>query len=224
MKKQTLKLLASLLVVGLTASAQAQSSINTIANWNGSASVYSFGLPNTATYGQTITAPLTGSVLKDFSFELNVPATCTFKAYVYGWNGLEATGTSLYTSQVLSTAGTGFEQVTINTGNLNLTAGANYVLFLSTSEVPTSSGTGGWGQPGGNFYSGGQFVFINNGTTPSQWTSIPWSQNFFGTDFLGAGGDLAFTANFAVTPAPEPSTLAMAALGGLSLLLFRKRK
>jgi hypothetical protein len=206
------------MIAGLAASAQAQSSINTIVDWNGSASVFDFGLPNTATYGQTITAPLTGSVLTDFSFELNVPATCTFKAYVYAWNGIEASGGALYTSQVLSTAGTGYEQVTINTGNLNLTPGGNYVLFLSASELLTSSGVGGWGTPNGDFYSGGQFVYLNNGTVPSQWTTTSWNQNYFGT------GDLAFTADFTVTPAPEPSTLALAGLGGLGMIMFRKRK
>jgi len=36
--------------------------------------------------------------------------------------------------------------------------------------------------------------------------------------------DLVFTLSGTVVPVPEPTTLALAGLGGLSLLLFRRRK
>lgn len=202
----------------LAASAQAQMTIDTTPFWNGTDNVSPFGLPYTATYGQTISAPLSDPYLTSFSFEMNLPATVLFQGYVYAWNGAEASGTALYTSGLTSTAGTGFQEITFDTGTLSLTPGSSYVLFASVSANPTSTGTGSWGQPGNtDVYSGGAFVYLDNGTNPSEWTTTPWTQNF-----LGTGGDLAFKATFA--PTPEPSVLALAGLAGLSLLFLRRRK
>jgi hypothetical protein len=205
-------------VAFLAASAQAQTTIDTTPFWNGTDDVYPFGLPYTATYGQTITVPLSDPYLTSFSFEMNLPATVLFQGYVYAWNGTEASGTALYTSSVTFTAGTGFQEVTFDTGTLSLTPGSSYVLFASVSANPTSTGTGSWGQPGDtDVYSGGAFVWLDNGTYPSEWTTTPWTQNY-----LGTGGDLAFKASF--VPTPEPSASVLAGLAGLSLLFLHRHK
>lgn len=47
--------------------------------------------------------------------------------------------------------------------------------------------------------------------------------NIFGTG-VNAGGLASGITLYSVTPVPEPGTLALAALGGASLLLFRRRK
>lgn len=213
-------LLRTILITGmafLAAAAHAQLTIDTTPFWNGTDNVSPFGLPYTATYGQTITAPVADPILTSFSFEMNLPASDVFQTYVFAWDGAEASGTALYTSAVTSTAGTGFQEVTFNTGNLALNPGSSYVLFASVSQDP-SSGTGALGQPGNSdVYSGGQFVYLSNGTDASLWTTSPWTQGY-----LGTGGDLAFKATF--SPVPEPSVLTLAGLGGLGLFLLLRRK
>ncbi len=215
--EQALQIILTLGTAILGTTIQAQTTIDTTTSWNGSVGITPFGLPNTATYGQTITCPALDTILTSFSFEMNLPATCTFNGYVYAWNGSEASGGALYTSGITSTAGTGYQLVTFNTGNLNLTAGSSYVLFGSVSGIPTSTGTGYWGEIGRDVYSGGNQVWINNGINPSLWTTTPWEPTF------ADGDDMAFKATF-VSPVPEPSVFALAGLVGLSLLGFRRRK
>jgi len=183
---------------------------NTLSSWDGSQLVSSFGYPNTATYGETFTAP--GSALYDFTVEMKLPSTATFQGYLFAWDGTKATGSALYTSGVKSTTGSGsFEAVTFDVGGVPLTPGANYVFFASTAE-DNGSGYGQWGLVNGDS-NGGNFVYLNNGTAASQWTTTPWTS--------WSGQSSALTADFA--PTPEPATLALAGLGGLALLL-RKRK
>ena len=52
-----------------------------------------------------------------------------------------------------------------------------------------------WGSVTNTAYAGGEFVFINNGTNVSQWTTIRWS---------GIGEDLAFRLD-GLAPAVPPS-------------------
>jgi|SRR5208282_78277 len=65
-------------------------------------------------------------------------------------------------------------------------------------------------------------------STTSNFSSSMWSWsgnqidiNWHGMNF-SAGNTV--TLDYSVTPTPEPCTLALAGLGGLSLLLFRRRK
>jgi len=62
-------------------------------------------------------------------------------------------------------------------------------------------------------YSADGSILLGNGTTPANTSAV-------GT---GAGNIPAFTLGV-VQPIPEPGTIAMAALGGLSLLAFRRKK
>ncbi|MEP7015535.1 MAG: MopE-related protein, partial [Verrucomicrobiota bacterium] len=192
-------------VIGLSAlavSALADTTIDTISGWNGSDGVCCFGVPDTATYGQVITVPATDTVLNGFDLELNLPATLAFQAEVYSWDGSKATGPALYEGPVVSTLGNGYELVHFSTGPLSLTAGSQYVIFLSCSRVQAGhSGGGSWGFRSSNPYSGGLFVFVNNGANPSQWTTTAWTQNWTTT-----GSDLAFRAYFTpgITPCTDP--------------------
>jgi hypothetical protein len=195
-----------LLLLGGAGQVQAVTTIDTTPYWDGSSSVAEFGYPDTATYGQVVTAPLTSdTVLKSFSFYMNLPDTCTFRGYVYLWDGSKAAGSALYESPTMSTTGSGnFEEITFNTGGIALTPGYQYVLFASTSK-DTGSGVGIWGQPQDqDVYpgSGNGFVYINNGADASQWTLYNWDQNFLGTD-----GDLAFKATFVNFLIPAPKIL-----------------
>lgn len=210
---QTLRCAALIGLASLVADAMADTVIDTTSGWNGLAFVAPFGLPNTATYGQTVTVPLTNSSLTSFAFEMRQPASATFEGYVMAWNGSMATGSPLYTSPIMSTSsGISFQEITFNTGSLSLTPGGTYVLFASASQIPSSTGSGDWGaRYSGNPYSGGEYVYMNNGTDSSQWTTVAWTKPSF---------DLVFKANFSTIP--EPASLALAGLSGLSLMLFRR--
>jgi len=221
------------LLVGASGKARAGTTIDTMPLWNGANFISSFGVPETATYGQSITVPVgPDTVLTDFTFQIDGFSAdpLTFKGYVFAWDGSKATGSALFTSPTTTVAsGSGFNAVTFNTGGVQLTAGSQYVLFASVSETggnPTQSGWGYLGtsvQNGQDGYTGGNFVFENNGTDTSQWTSTVWNNpTFFGGH---AADDLAFTAHLNA-PAPEPSTIISGAIGivMLSGYTWRRRR
>jgi hypothetical protein len=193
------------------ASALAQPSPNTLPAWNGAGFISSFGVPNTATYGQTVAVSAGMSPLRSFAFEIgNCGANVSFRGHVYAWDGSKATGSSLFDSPVMSVpAGPSFQAVTFDTGDLALAPGT-YVLFASTSQdqagAPMSACR--WGAiPNDNTYRGGHFVFLNNGTNPPAWTTDAWSSIY---------EDLAFRVDGLAGPAP---TVGVPAASTTSLLI-----
>jgi hypothetical protein len=194
--------------------------IDTTSSWDGSSSISPFGENGTATYGQTFTVDNETS-LDNFTFYLNDsidPDFTDFEAFVMDWSGTKATGSVLYQSAALSTTNNngsdGFEEFSINTGGLSLTSGNQYVAFFSASNLfDTIDGTSMWaGLNGADVYSGGQFVFNNNGSNFSSLTSEDWQKNF-----QGIGSDLAFSMTFSDVSVPEPSTLVILALSLMGL-------
>jgi uncharacterized protein with beta-barrel porin domain len=170
--------------------------IDTTPAWNGTNFISSWGVPNTATYGQTITATTTQSRLTDFTFYLNQQngTAPQYQAFVYQWDDTtrRIVGPALYTSGIMTApSGSVFNPVTISTGGVLLTPGQQYVLFLTTSTVSgQANGSYRWGSVGNNTtYAGGQFVFQNNGTNFGNLSTANWS-------FIAE--DLAFIA--ALTP------------------------
>jgi hypothetical protein len=205
----TLFLLA-LLVLSATPSL-AQFSIDTIPFWNGTQFISSFGVPNTATYGQTITVSAGVTPLNSFSVEIgNCGADVTMRGEVYAWNGTMATGPALFESAPYTLPNSSsFQLVTFSTGGLTLPAGT-YVLFASTSRdqagAPNSACR--WGSVADTAYPGGNFVFLNNGANPALWTSGTWSAISY---------DLAMRVNGLTNPVPAASTTSL--LIGFALLL-----
>ncbi len=174
------------------------SGIDTTPSWNGSQSVCCFGYPDTATYGQTITAPGSGASLQSFTFYMNQPASCSFQGEVYAWDGTKATGAALWEGPSTQTTGSGtYEAITFTPGGVVLAPSTQYVIFASVSKL-SGSGGGSWGSITTDVYSGGQFVFINNANDPSQWTSMPWTitwstaQDLAFKVVFGTGFDLSF--------------------------------
>jgi hypothetical protein len=188
------------------------------------------GTPNTQTYGQTITTP-TDNILTSFSFWLGRTSTnfpdpsdvsLSFMAYVYQWNSgaSMATGPALYTSGVYThnaTPATPFTEYAFYTGGLSLIPGSTYALFLSTSGL-AGDGHIMWEAATGDDYTGGSFIFHNNGEDKSLWTTDPWAAGF--------ASDLHFEATFAGSTVPEPSTWLMLATGllGLGGVAVRRRR
>ena len=68
--------------------------------------------------------------------------------------------------------------------------------------------SGVWGLVG-DVYGAGGFVYINNGSDPSEWTTVNW--NTFG------GSDLAFKANFGVTQPTITATEGIASSGPVAV-------
>jgi len=180
--------------------------IDTTGSWNGTSQVSTFGIPNTQTYGQTIVAEGTGTLIS-FTFYIKGATTLAFRGHVYAWDGTKATGPSLYDSAPVSTTNSSiFEEVTFAT-NLSLTIGQAYVIFVSSSEDNGGhSGTAVFGLVA-NPYANGTFVFRNNGTDTSQWTGGSWSS---------FSSDLAFKADF--VPNASGSSVPTLSEGGLVLL------
>lgn len=198
----------------------------------GSGIVGRFGAPNTATYGQTLTAPTGVITLDQFTFQLENDyghQPFSFQGYVASWNGQMMTGTPLYASLLQSSPqpAAGVVTYTFNTGGVAVTPGAQYVAFLnaspfiasnpgvlSSTNMPTST----------NFpnddYAGGKFVYMNNGSDFAALSTTPWSS------FSGSG-DVAFTATFSeVSTTPEPTTWAPLGTGLIvvGVVVHRQRR
>jgi hypothetical protein len=195
----------ALFILPLTTAIAAGTILDTASGWNGSDNAIFFGSPDTSTYGETITAPITDTVLQSFTFYMQVPTALKFRGYVYAWDGTKATGSALYESAPFSTTNASlFEPITFNTAGVNLIPGQKYVLFATISkDYVTNLNQGAWGALHSDVYTGGQYVFINNGGDFSQITSRTWSNIPGATDYnpYGTGWDLAFKATFAPPPA-----------------------
>ena len=189
--KNKTMLLGGVAFLALSVPASAQI-IDTTPQWDGINSISDWGVPNTATYGQTITATATQARLSSFTFQLNQQSGVVpqYQAFVYQWDptNQRITGNALFSSGVLTApSGAVFTPVTINTGSVVLTPGQQYVLFLTTSTI-TGQATGKYvyGAPPNNAaYGGGQFVYLNHANF-SQLTTSSWNTHLL--------QDLAFQA------------------------------
>jgi uncharacterized protein with beta-barrel porin domain len=187
------QLLCGAAFLALSSPAMAQN-IDTTPSWNGTSSIDPWGAAAgvTPTYGQTITATATQSVLSSFTFELARESGTApqFQAFVYQFNSTTKliTGPALFTSGVLTApSGTPFTAVTVNTGSLALAVGQQYVLFFSTAATTGQAAASyKYGQlTNATTYAGGQFVF-NNSADFASLSTVPWSVN--------QPNDLAFIA------------------------------
>ncbi len=119
-----------LLLFGGIGQVQAFTEIDTNPFWNGTSYISSFGYPDTATYGQVITAPTNGDVaLQSFSFQMNMTdSACAFRGYVYAWDGTKATGPALFKGPIQTTLGSGaYEKIDFKAEGVILTPGAQCV-------------------------------------------------------------------------------------------------
>lgn len=211
--------------------------IDTTGSWDGIAGTCCFGEGSTDTYGQTFFVSTQDTLLNSFSFWIDdrtdVNAPVDFAGYIMEWHDLTSygdyrhtVGPLLYSSAKVTTTnnkGTGgMEEITFNTGALELEQGKKYVAFISSSlfwDGKNSSGSvgslGSCCNGSGDVYGGSEFVLVSNGNnfmpyiTQAGWNTYPQ--------------DLAFVANFSspvvASPVPEPETYSML-LAGLGLWGF----
>jgi hypothetical protein len=214
--------LSSLAVSSL---ASAQVTLTTLPSWNGVTAAFGFGeLAPATTAGQTFLAPVTSTVLDNFSFRVdNVTGTTVFEAFVMAWGGPGATGPVLYQSSAYTITQAGFESVTFNTGGLSLLGGSQYVAFLSVSNVFDSvPDIAANGATDTDAYTDGELVYLNNGSDFGQVTTAIWST------FSHVDLDFAFEMNFSepapVGAVPEASTYGIAGTALLALIIARRRR
>lgn len=208
--------------------AGAQTILDTTAAWTGDG-VAALGGNGVAAYGQTFTVP-SDPVLQSFSvfladFDTTLPVQ--FQAFVAGWNNSRSvfrpSAPVLFSSPVMTLPGgnNNWQEVTIQTGGLQLTPGGQYVFFLGTYglfqgiQYQLKMGTINFSSP----YAGGEFAY--DGQSPSNGTlSQAFAQSWQVVAGDAAGADAAFTATF--TAVPEPSVGVLLAAGLLAWLLRRR--
>lgn len=210
MKRRMTGVFAALLLAASVSSADA-TVINSGGFWG---SVSSFG-EGGHTFGQTFSLnPGNDTSLDSVSFYLydfNNPDNIDYALYIYGWDGAKITGSSLFTSGMLSSDGlTGWETVSVNTGGVNLTTGTDYIFFVSASNFYDGSyGTGALGATNSS-YANGNFFYSYNGNDFGMLSNTAWSS-------IGSDYDLAFTLQLSPSSqVPEPSTLLLLLGGGLA--------
>jgi hypothetical protein len=177
--------------------------------------------PDSTTYGAVIDVPTKDHVLTQFSMYVEhiSGGPVVFNAYVYAWNGTQATGPALYASDSVQTVNPGGfvpETFNFNTQNLSLTPGDQYVLTISTANQSDGDADYG-GVLFGNVQAPGVFtVWDNIGSDFGLLTAQTWTQPRDDSFYY----DLALQATFV----PEPSTVMLALLGAAGLWLARHQR
>jgi len=182
------------------------------------------GNPNTATYGETFTAPTNGDTnLQSFGFYMAGPWSAgdvVMSAYIATWTGTQA-GTILFSSPSVDYANTGSDFLSFNTGGLDLTGGGTYVMFLSVSqyygqssgEIQISQGSAITGLDGFDYYNNsGDFGALTSSSWDAAGLSPNWAVNL---DFNSGSS----------SPVPEPPSFFLEAagmLGALGTMIRRK--
>jgi len=188
---------ALLLTSGLIASAQAATYSN-IPVITGSELLS----PKVTTLGETFIAPT--ATLQDFSFlmsDLLTVGSGNASFVIASWNKDDTIGNKLYSSTInVDSSGFGVSSVGVSGLNLTLTAGSEYVAYLTVNGVKNAISN----------------AYLLDGLGGSIGTGLYFG-NASGTNSTSLV-NLAYTANFAgaVAAVPEPATYGML-LAGLAM-------
>jgi hypothetical protein len=169
--------------------------ISTYVAWNGSSYISSWGVTDTATYGQLLIVPGRENSLKFFSFSINdLGVAITYRAMIYNWDSSSqhATGSPLFQTGPMTTVGADrYERYTFTIpGGLNVTPGQQLILLATTSfdQAGAPASAARWGSTKNDAsYPEGRFYFLNNNNNSAALTTTAWSV---------ISDDLAFAASF----------------------------
>jgi len=149
-------------------------------------------------------------------------------------NGVTSTGAGIAAIQSMLSSGWSIGEYFGGGSNIVTTTGAKGAITASPGVFELQGGTGTSG-------SSIEMIFFAfnasdtalatgaGGNGLSSVTALGWSNPFSTTVGSGssdpnAGGGQSGANGFGVAPVPEPTTLALAGLGGLSMLFLRRRK
>lgn len=223
---------AALMIATFYSATPATSAAQTLDLSQNELTISPFGKASTATYGQTFMTAGGFNTLQNFSFWLNDgfdsqnAADVRFKAYIMQWDATNghATGPVLYSSGLQSGPSGASQRYDFITGPLLLNGGSQYVAFLSASglfaSMPATATTEMEITVEGT-YTGGQFVYADNGddfdalssTEWDFWNNTPELQTHFFAEFSGD-----------VSVVPEPSTVLLLAIGLSAMLVVAMKK
>jgi hypothetical protein len=203
--------------------AHAESTIDTIAGWDGTGEVPFFSPIGLTQVGQPIIVPAGETRLSSFTFmlsEVDDPATLVFRPAVYAWSGAGPDAPALWVGPPTTLAqgggvlgvtcdtpgACGYQPVTFDTGDIPVTPGQRLILMISVLH-DSSSG------------------FVSWGTTPDSSYPLDSSAASFAPDLAtmfatGSWGplpeDLAFRAVFGANRAVArpPFVTALSSAGG----------
>lgn len=168
------------------ASAPAQASvdatkIDTYSTWDGQSRLGSFGNPDTATYGQTFTAPDGTKKFKKVTWYMaGGNGTMVLRAELYTWDGSKA-GKEVAEAKaktVKFTEGAPDTAIKFKFKKGKITPGQQYVVFATISkdyEATDPGFTTTWPVHSSDVLAGGNTVWLNDSGDESQWTTQPWS-------------------------------------------------
>lgn len=154
--------------------------IDTYSEWNGSAT-FAFSTPHQTTRGQVLTIPAGTSQLDRFTMymENDTTLTATYRAEVYTWDG-EKAGREVWESkrrQVKPGGELEYEKLSFKPKGAQVTAGEQYVLFISTSKDAEASDDGLITYVAAmprNKLPGGYAVYLEDFGDESRWTTSAW--------------------------------------------------
>jgi len=124
---------------------------------------------------------------------------------------------SLFTTSGSLIASNSLLDINIMTGGWELITGQKYIFSMRHDDA---NGSGNWG-----FGASGTNDYIDGGFNYSQITSNRYLNNSWTANHGGVSRDLHIQMNFSASSIPEPSTLAIFALGmiGLASRQFKKQ-
>jgi hypothetical protein len=180
----------------------------------------------------------------------SIAITCSFAAFGQGFVNFENFNTEStvnfgphftpaplgnpgFTVALLWYNGTSFQNIdTFQSSTANVGAANPGYFIAGTVTIPTYTSTGtfevqGWYNTAGNYATYAAATAAATGTTyagtTAAFTATEGQTPTTPTDIanFNPGG---WNGNLSMTPVPEPTTIALGALGGAALLLFRRRK